>query len=107
MNFRIVLLVLLIPFISACDDKVAELPDEAFHEFKFEKGEEEKGTQLLDVKIKYPKYTQEFAWHRKGDQSLPSNMNKVILVYKTRNGNFYLKFEDGVLVQKKKIHYKS
>lgn len=107
MIFRLLILLMLMPFVVACDDDVAELPDEEFHKFTFKKGEDEEGTKLADVKAKFPKYSQEFAWHRAGDQSLPSNLNQVVLVYKTRNGNFYLKFEDGILVHKKKVQYKS
>jgi len=104
---RIILIALLLIFVSGCDDDVAVLSDEAFHEFHFKKDEDTPATQLVTVKSEFPDYSQEFVWHKDGAASLPANRNQVVLIYKTRNGNFYLHFEDGNLINKRKVQYRS
>jgi hypothetical protein len=108
---RLLLSLLLMFCLTGCEDDVAELSDEAFHTFQFKQGkgeeEEDKATTLDKVKKEHPKYSQEFVWHSSGDSGLPGNRHRVVLIYKTRNGNFYLQFDDGELVKKRKIQYES
>lgn len=111
-RFRFLLILFMVTSLLACDDDVSELSDEAFHEFKFELpgvegGDPEPATTLKEVKELFPKYSQEFASHRKGDSTIPSYRNHVVLVYRTRNGNFYLQFEDDKLIYKRKYQPRS
>ena len=104
---RLLILLFFSLLFIGCDDDVAVLTDEAFHSFRFEEPGTEGGnpveaTTLEEVKEKFPKYSQEFASHRKGDSAIPSYRNHVVLVYRTRNGNFYLQFEDNKLIYKRK-----
>ena len=113
---RFLILLLVMTTLVACDDRVPEMSDSAFHEFTFgvteaqaqaNNTEEKEPTTLEEVKTQFPKYSQEFVWHRKGDETIPSYRNQVVLIYRTRNGQFYLQFEDHKLVAKKKIQLSS
>jgi hypothetical protein len=96
-HFLIILLVLL--FVSGCEDQVAEILDVDFQNFKL-------GTQKLeDTKTSFPKYSREYYWHLKtsDDDSSMESKAQVTLIYHTRHGNYFLRFEDNLLVHKRKI----
>lgn len=95
---RYFLIALSFLLVSGCDDAAAQIEDADFHRYA-------PGTSTLtEVKTQFPRYSEEFVWHSQSEENAEEGAGaEVTLVYHTRHGHYFLRFEDEVLVHKRKL----
>ena len=94
---RLFIILMAFFFVSGCDDEMAELNDSDFQAFV--PGEK----KLTDIKGQFPRFSEEFVWQSQGDEGGDEKGAEVTLVYHTRHGHYFMRFENDILLHKRKL----